>query len=372
MSFQPRTLDVIGSLSKDEQLYLYHKTKELKAAFIAQDTDTLNKFKKKDPTTTVYEVFLEDSTRTKESFRNAISFHELAGHVFDSSSSSFNKYESYADTFNMLTGYNSSLFVVRSKHEGVCTWLDKNGKIYANRHKLPHAPLFINAGDGKHEHPTQELLDEFTFLEQNKRNTSHIHIALIGDLLHGRTVHSKVDGLRIYDKVTVDLVAPDALALPNSYLEDMRRYGYDVRLFSTLDDYLAGEKQALIRYFTRVQLERMGEDILNKETELRRAITLRPDHLDKIDQENTKFYHPLPRHKITPVLPTFLDETPLNGWEEESRNGMFVRIILVGAMLGVPYIVDDFSGESTVELDYNDDFIVDDTPATPSNKQYSE
>jgi aspartate carbamoyltransferase len=93
----------------------------------------------------------------------------------------------------MLTGYDNQIFVVRSKLEGVCTWLDRNAKAYAARHQLPYTPLFINAGDGKHEHPTQEFLDQFSFLEQNNWDTSSIHIALIGDLLYGRTIHSKVE-----------------------------------------------------------------------------------------------------------------------------------------------------------------------------------
>ena len=59
-------------------------------------------------------------------------------------------------------------------------------------------PVFINAGDGRHEHPTQEFLDEFTFLEQRGWDDSHIHVALIGDLFHGRTVHSKADGLNVF------------------------------------------------------------------------------------------------------------------------------------------------------------------------------
>jgi aspartate carbamoyltransferase len=62
-------------------------------------------------------VFLEDSTRTKESFRNALDFHQISAHMFDVAHSSFNKNESYADTFNMLTGYNTKLFIVRSKLE---------------------------------------------------------------------------------------------------------------------------------------------------------------------------------------------------------------------------------------------------------------
>ena len=60
-------------------------------------------------------------------------------------------------------------------------------------------------------------------------DTSSIHLALLGDLFHGRTVHSKVDGLRIYRKVFVDLVAPVELALPKMYEDRMVARGYVVR-----------------------------------------------------------------------------------------------------------------------------------------------
>ncbi len=63
----------------------------------------------------------------------------------------------------MLTGYSDhSIFVVRTKLEGTCKLLDEKVSDYAFRHSL-NKPSFINAGDGKHEHPTQEILDEYTF-----------------------------------------------------------------------------------------------------------------------------------------------------------------------------------------------------------------
>lgn len=103
MVFIPKTLDVISSYSLEEQMYIYKKTKELKEAFDNHDEKTLYLFKSNDKNIGIYEVFLEDSTRTKESFRNAIEFHGITSKIFDTQSSSFNKKESYADTFNMLT-----------------------------------------------------------------------------------------------------------------------------------------------------------------------------------------------------------------------------------------------------------------------------
>jgi aspartate carbamoyltransferase len=76
----------------------------------------------------------------------------------------------------------------------------------------------------------------------------------------------------------VDLIAPEVLALPDSYLNKMYEYGYQVRIFSSVDDYLKQSQHAPIRYWTRVQIERMGEDIIKQEYKIRQAITCRPDH----------------------------------------------------------------------------------------------
>ncbi len=206
--FTGRSLTVIDDFSIEERGYLFDKTRRLKDAMIAQDERVLEEFRIDDPDFGIYEVFLEDSTRTKESFRNAAKFHRSKVSDLHGDSSSFNKGESYADTFNTLAGYENSVFIVRSKLEGVCRWLQDEATGYAQRNKLWRKPAFINAGDGKHEHPTQELLDEFTFLEDNNWSQEQIHLALVGDLYHGRTVHSKADGLRLFKSVKVDLIAP--------------------------------------------------------------------------------------------------------------------------------------------------------------------
>ena len=214
-ALQGRTLATAADLSVDEQRYLYRKTRELKQAWISGGD--LSPFRITDPELNVYLMFLEDSTRTKESFRNATKFHDVTLNIFDASSSSFKKHESLVDSVKMLFGYGRrSIFIMRTKMEGVCRALEEQLGEYAERIGR-EKPVFINAGDGRHEHPTQEFLDEFTFLEQRDWDDSHIHVALIGDLQHGRTVHSKADGLKIFRSVKVDLVAPSELSLPASY-----------------------------------------------------------------------------------------------------------------------------------------------------------
>nr|WP_240739155.1 hypothetical protein [Marinitoga lauensis] len=162
--FLGRSLTVINDLNVDEQLFLYRQTHRLKQKWL--NKEDLSEFMI-NKNVGIYIVFIEPSTRTKESFINAAKFHRNAKvTIFDSSHSSFNKKESYVDTFNMLTGYSDySIFVLRTKLEGTTKLLSESVSKFAIRNNLP-IPSFINAGDGKHEHPTQELLDEFTFLEK--------------------------------------------------------------------------------------------------------------------------------------------------------------------------------------------------------------
>ena len=338
-SFKGRSLCIIDDFSKEERLYLFSQVKRLKAAVAADDRAVMDSFRINDPDFGIYEVFLEDSTRTKESFRNAANFHHAKLTEMSTDNSSFNKGESYADTFNTVIGYNNRIFIIRSKVEGVCKYLSQECSSYAARNGLPFVPAFINAGDGKHEHPTQELLDEYTFLEDNEWSTESLHVALVGDLYHGRTVHSKADGLKLWNKVRVDLIAPEELAMPESYVTKMKDNGFEVRTFASIEEYLNQSDIAKKWYFTRPQLERMGEKILAKADSLRSSITFRKEFMDRLP-ENTKFYHPLPRHKEHPTIPTFLDETPLNGWERQSINGMYCRIVLLGLVAGK--LGDDF------------------------------
>lgn len=338
-----RTLAAVDDLSVDEQRYLYRKAREFKEAWISGGD--LTPFRISDPELSVYLMFLEDSTRTKESFRNAVNFHDVMLNVFDASSSSFKKSESLVDTVKMLFGYGRrSIFIMRTKMEGVCRALDEQLGEYADRIGRER-PVFINAGDGRHEHPTQEFLDEFTFLEQRGWDDSHIHIALIGDLQYGRTVHSKADGLKAFQSVIVDLVAPEDLTLPESYKNRMQDNGFEVREWTSIEEYLGSGDISDCWYFTRLQLERMGDKIRERENELRRAVTFRQDWLDELP-ENTRFFHPLPRHREKPVIPSFLDGTHLNGWDGQSINGYFTRVIELAMVAG--RLGSDFDGVDPV------------------------
>ena len=139
--------------------------------------------------------------------------------------------ESITDTVRMLAGYTTkqSVFIIRSPQEGTCAWLRTTLHDFAQKIGIP-MPALINAGDGQHSHPTHEYFDQFSFLEQCKWNREHIHIALVGDLFHGRLAHSKADGLKIFRNVKVDLVAPPELQMPSHVVQQMKRQGFQVRV----------------------------------------------------------------------------------------------------------------------------------------------
>lgn len=348
--FKGRTIARSSDFSFDERFYLFQKARELKQAFL--EGKDVSKYRLAEDKG-VYLCFFEASTRTKESFKNAANFLGATVQNLDIETSSVTKKESYYNTIKTLTGYNNNIFILRSKTEGVCTWLQESLGRFAENNQL-EKPCFVNGGDGKHEHPTQEELDQFTFLEQMNWDSSSIHIAVVGDLFHGRTVHSKVYGLKNFKNVKVDLIAPDIMQMPAHYVEVMQDNGFEVRNFNSLDEYYENGDIATVQYFTRLQLERMGDEVKQRENELRKAVTFREDHMDKVPEE-TKLYHPQPFDKENPTIPLCVSETKLNGYDNQSINGFFWRVVLLNAMAG--NIGEDFDGRAKEVTEFEEDFI---------------
>eukprot|EP00397_Hematodinium_sp_SG-2012_P053531 GEMP01063983.1.p2 GENE.GEMP01063983.1~~GEMP01063983.1.p2 ORF type:complete len:179 (+),score=32.86 GEMP01063983.1:624-1160(+) len=116
--------------------------------------------------------------------------------------------------------------------------------------------------------------------------------------------------------------------MPSDYVSRMKANGFTVRTFKSIDQYLCDDRVATVWYFTRLQLERMDADVMARAEELSSSVTFNPAWADRLPA-NTKFFHPLPRNADNPVIPFALDETVLNGWDQQSRNGYFTRIILL-------------------------------------------
>ncbi|CAF5084005.1 unnamed protein product, partial [Rotaria magnacalcarata] len=152
-------------------------------------------------------MFFEPSTRTQCSFTAAML--RLGGSVipFDSQLSSIKKGESLEDSVRMLMSYSDAI-VIRHPEVGVVQRV-------ADISRVP----VINAGDGIGEHPTQALLDVFTIREEIG-TFNGLTITMVGDLKHGRTVHSLAKLLTIYsDKsITLNYVSPPSLAMPQDVM----------------------------------------------------------------------------------------------------------------------------------------------------------
>ncbi|MBQ1552875.1 MAG: aspartate carbamoyltransferase, partial [Clostridia bacterium] len=151
---------------------------------------------------TLATLFYEPSTRTRLSFEAAM--YELGGNVLgfaSADSSSVSKGETIADTVRVVSEY-CDVIAMRHPKEGA--------PLVASRHAT--VPV-INAGDGGHNHPTQTLTDLLT-VKREKGKVGSLTVGFCGDLKFGRTVHSLINALSLYEDIKLVLVSPEELRLP--------------------------------------------------------------------------------------------------------------------------------------------------------------
>ena len=194
--------------------------------------DKLEPFASKEKITRVLEgailgnMFFEPSTRTRISF--GASFNLLGGNVREITevgSSSLAKGESLADTAQVLSGY-SDIIVMRHPENG-------SVKRFADSSRVP----VINAGDGSNEHPSQALLDLYTIqkeLSENNKTLDGLRIALVGDLKYGRAVHSLCKILMLYTNISIKLVSPNKLKLPDFLISEFKKKNISILKLSDL------------------------------------------------------------------------------------------------------------------------------------------
>ncbi len=269
-------------------------------------------------------IFLESSTRTRVSFGSA--FNLLGGHVretSDVSSSAFVKGESVRDAARILSGYSDVICIRHPKSGSV--------KEFADFSRVP----VINGGDGSNEHPTQALLDLFTIkkeLETKNRDLSKLRIAIVGDLLFGRTVHSLCKLLRFYPHISVVLVSPDRLSMPTEIVESMRSAGVSVCISNNFNE---GIKNVDIIYTTRIQEERF--ETKEQAALYRGKFILNKDIYSKYCAPETVVMHPLPRDSRPEAneIDFDLDTNPNLAIFRQADNGIAVRMAIFAMVLDV-------------------------------------
>jgi len=274
-------------------------------------------------------LFFEASTRTDLSFQAAM--RRLGGEVIGASNgvqfSSVYKGENLADTVRAAGCY-ADVIVMRHPQVGssyeAAHYLDRLNA------RLAQPSVIISGGDGIGEHPTQALLDLYTILD-NKGSLDGLTITLVGDLLHGRTVHSLAKLVACYSarKVKICLVSPSALEMPASIGELLRQSGIEVYATSQLMEVLPESK---VIYWTRVQEERFRNPAdyeAIKDDFVINACLMEQVPADAI------VMHPLPRkHEMgTQADHDIMDQDPRAVYFEQMENGMFVRMALLAKVL---------------------------------------
>ena len=268
-------------------------------------------------------LFFEASTRTRMSF--AAAFCRLGGAVCDTTGFTFSsmaKGESIADTSRVISGYCDAL-VVRHPEQGAV----------AEFARATHVPV-VNGGDGPGEHPSQALLDLYTIENEFARLGKHVdgaHIAMVGDLRHGRTVHSLIKLLAQRSRMRFTLIAPPGLEMPPAICDRVAANGH---LIETRRVLRQGLHDADLVYATRIQRERMSG-------EMREGYTpdFRVDRafVDTHCGASTVLMHPLPRDSSPGAndLSTDLDGDPRLAIFRQTDNGVAVRMAIFATLLGV-------------------------------------
>lgn len=261
--------------------------------------------------------FFKESTRTRLSGETA--FRRLGGGVntmTDMKMSAEVKGESFEDSIRVLSAY-CDVEVVRCKETG-------QAAIAAQLSRVP----VINGGDGSGEHPTQALLDVFTIQEELGR-IDGLTVTMMGDLHHGRTVHSLAKLLSVYHGIRLVLCAPDLLPMPAALIEEIESKGVSVELAG--GDKKRALNSADVVYVVRPQVERM-----TPEEQASLKDTIGPYGLDRQLVERyckpgVVIMHPLPRNS---EIKTDVDDLPGAAYFRQVDNGILVRMALFIKVLG--------------------------------------
>lgn len=257
--------------------------------------------------------FFEASTRTRLSFETAI--HRLGASVVgfsDSNNTSLGKKgETLADTISVISQYVDAI-VIRHPQEGA----SRLAAQFAG--KIP----VINAGDGANQHPTQTLLDLFT-IQESQGSLNNLHIAMVGDLKYGRTIHSLTQALSKFDNNHFYFIAPEALAMPAHILHLLEEKGITYSLHDNIEAVLP---KLDILYITRVQKERLDPS----EYANVKAQFILTSHELAAAKSGMKVLHPLPRiDEIT----TDVDKTSHAYYFQQAGNGIYARQALLALIL---------------------------------------
>jgi len=260
----------------------------------------------------VFNLFFENSTRTRTTFEIAAT--RLSADVInlDIARSSASKGESLLDTIANLSAMAADLFVVRHSESGA--------PYLIAQHVAPHVHV-INAGDGRHAHPTQGLLDMYT-IRHYKKDFSNLTVAIVGDVLHSRVARSDIHALTTLGCAEVRVVGPKTL-VPS----DMAQMG--VRVCHTLEEGIRGCDVVIM---LRLQNERMSGALLPSSQEFFKSFGLTPEKLT-LAKPDAIVMHPGPINRGVEI-----DSAVVDGKQSvilpQVTFGIAVRMAVMGIVAG--------------------------------------
>ncbi|HEX37957.1 MAG TPA: aspartate carbamoyltransferase catalytic subunit [Candidatus Cloacimonetes bacterium] len=259
---------------------------------------------------TVVTLFFEDSTRTRISFELAAK--RLSADVvsFTSAGSSVKKGEGIQDTVYTLNAMGVDLYIVRHSCPGVPKLVNK----YSGK------PV-LNAGDGRHAHPTQALLDMFSIWEK-KGSLKGLKIAIVGDILHSRVVRSNLIGMK---KMGANVVVCGPRTLMPPKIDEV----YGAQCVYDLDTAI---KDADVVMALRMQLERQTEGLFPGLSEFTNRYGLSKKVI-RSAKGDVLIMHPGPMNRGVEILPEVADSDH-SIIIEQVTNGVAIRMALLFLILG--------------------------------------
>jgi len=261
----------------------------------------------------VANLFFETSTRTRTTFELAAK--RLSADVLNLniSTSATAKGETLLDTLRNLEAMHVDMFVVRHADSGAAHFIAQ--------HVAPHVSV-INAGDGRHSHPTQGMLDMFT-IRQHKGDFGNLCVAIVGDVLHSRVARSQIAALNTLGTGQVRIIAPRTL-IP-AHAGD----ALGVRVFHDLRE---GVREADVVIMLRLQRERMRGAMLPSEHEYFKLFGLTEERLATA-KPDAIVMHPGPINRGV-EMDSQVADGPRSVILEQVSNGIAVRMAVMSMCIG--------------------------------------
>ena len=282
--------------------------------------EVLSRRNKKVPTLqskVVANLFFESSTRTRNSFELAAKRLSADTLNFSPGTSSLSKGETILDTARTFLAMGTDIMVIRHQSAGVPLAIAKDMDALSGKVAI------LNAGDGKHEHPSQALLDLLTlctYLNPTAPSVKDLKgkkIAIVGDILHSRVARSNLWSL-ITNGAEVHLAAPPTL-LPPEFAE------YGAKIHYSLEPAL---EDADFVMTLRLQMERMGQFLIPSLREYHARYGITRDRLSKC-APNVQVLHPGPVNRGVEISSDLMDDPRLSLIDKQVTNGVAIRMSLL-------------------------------------------